>query len=236
MATENNAVKPNLADFKVLFGPPPVLRTENREHYDEMFDRMAECFKPKDVVELTLIKHLVDAMWDIKRYTRHRTVAIERWFRQSLAFQAQRTKVQDQRKKSLAYDAAERVTQSPADVARLIELEDTVEATVSDVDAIRDRTPTELEHNRALEKGIAFHEQLDKWVTSATARFNNVLEQFELYREGLGHRLRQAAEEILDAEYEEISTQPEQIAAPALASSNEGINELGTQDSSESQQ
>lgn len=234
MITERKV--PNLADFKDLFGSPPVLRTENREHYEEMFSRMTECFKPKDVLEQTLIKHLVDAMWDIKRYTRHRTVAIERWFRQSLAFQAQRTKLQDQRRKSLAYDAAERASQSPADVARLIELQNTVEAGVSDVDEILERTPTELEHNRALEKGIVFHEQLEKWITSATARFNNVLEQFELYREGLGHRLRQAAEEILDAEYEEISTQPEQFAAPALAPSNEDRNELGTQDSSESQQ
>jgi hypothetical protein len=183
-----------------------------------------------------LIKHLVDAMWDIKRYTRHRTVAIERWFRQSLAFQAQRTKLQDQRKQALAYHAAERASQSPADVARLIELQDTLEAGVSDVDEILKRTPTELEHNRALEKGIVFHDQLEKWIASATARFNSALEQFELYREGLGHRLRQAAEEILDAEYEEISTQPEQIAAPALPPANEDMNELGTQDSRESQQ
>ena len=48
-----------------------------------------------------------------------------------------------------------------------------------------------------------FQEQLDKLIASATKRFNDTLELFEHYREGLGQRLRQAAEELLKADLPE---------------------------------
>ena len=40
----------------------------------------------------------------------------------------------------------------------------------------------QFDHNRALEAGIVFHEQLDKLIASAIARRNSALEQLELYR------------------------------------------------------
>ena len=87
--------------------------------------------------------------------------------------------------------------QTPADVAHLQGLEDTILETVSDGDESLERTPTELEHNRALERGIIFHEQLDKLTSSATKRFNETLVLLEHYNEGLGRRLRQAAQKLL---------------------------------------
>ena len=59
------------------------------------------------------------------------------------------------------------------------------------------RTPTELQHNQALQESILFQEQLDKLIASSTKRFNDTLELLEHYREGLGQRLRQIAEEAL---------------------------------------
>ena len=49
-------------------------------------------------------------------------------------------------------------------------------------------------------KSILFQEQLDKLVASANKRFNDTLELFEHYREGLGQRLRRMAEEVLKAD------------------------------------
>jgi hypothetical protein len=45
---------------------------------------------------------------------------------------------------------------------------------------------------------------LDKWLTTAMVRFNKTLELFEHYREGLGQRLRQLTDQIIDAEYKEV--------------------------------
>ena len=108
------------------------------------------------------------------------------------------------------------MTGKPADIAKLVRLEDKFQTTVQDVDEIADRRPTELEHNRALEQGSAFQEQLNRWLTTAMVRFNKTLELLEHYREGLGQRLRQVVDQIIDADYNEISPRSKQITAPSL--------------------
>ena len=125
------------------------------------------CLAPADVLEWHLVSRLIDEAWFIKRYARHQTVAVERRYQQSLEFQAQRVKTQNARKETLANSLAERMTRRPPEVADLLHLEEKVLETPAEFDEILQRTPTELQHNRALEKSIIFQEQLDKLVASA---------------------------------------------------------------------
>jgi hypothetical protein len=74
---------------KAFFGPPPVLSTEQPEQFEELFRRMIACLKPRDTVELILIRHFVYAVWEIERLTRYGTVSIERWYRESLQLRTQ---------------------------------------------------------------------------------------------------------------------------------------------------
>jgi hypothetical protein len=198
-----------------MFGPPPVLRSESHVQYLAIFDCYIEHFDPQDVLEVTLITHLVNDVWLIKRYLRHQTLGIERWHQQSLAFQTQRYQSQDARERH-ATEKAEARTLKPADITELVHLEDSFDTAIKDVDEIIDRRPAELEHDHALEQGSAFQEQLDRWVTTAMVRFNKTLELLEHYREGLGQRLRQVVDQIIDADYNEISPRSKQITAPSL--------------------
>ena len=59
------------------------------------------------------------------------------------------------------------MTRRPSEVADLLHLEEKVLQTPAEFDEILQRTPTELQHNRALEKSMLFQEQLDKLVASA---------------------------------------------------------------------
>ena len=157
-----------------------------------------DCLGPEDVVQWYLVDRLVENAWLIKRYSRHQTVAVERWYRQSREFQALRMKLQKEEKRR-PHELSRRQDERDllADLAHLQYLEDTILKTVSDGDEILERTPTELEHNRALGNGIVFHEQLDKLTSNATKRFNETLVLLEHYNEGLGRRLRQAARKLL---------------------------------------
>jgi len=213
--------KRGLKTMRAMFGPPPVLRTESHVQYKALFDRYMELFQPEDILELTLIMHLVNDLWLIKRYMRHQTLGIERWHQQSLGFQTQRQRSQDARKEHRAREKAEAMTLKPNDIAKLVHLEDNIETVVSDIDEIADRRPAELEHNHALEQGSAFQEQLDKWRTTAMARFYKTVELFEHYRQGLGQRLRQVADQIIDAEYKEVDADCAQVPAPPLAPSDQ---------------
>jgi hypothetical protein len=86
------------AEQKNLFGPPPLLSSENGDHYNELWTRLATCLNPRDFMEELLVKTVVDATWLTQRYVRHQTLAIERRFRQNLEFQAKRSKDIKQRR------------------------------------------------------------------------------------------------------------------------------------------
>jgi hypothetical protein len=214
--------KRDLAALEVQSGPTPVLRTEDQVLYNGIRARFMDCLTPKDVIEWHLVSRLIDEAWFIKRYTRHQTVAVERWYQQSLEFQAQRSKAQSARKETLANSLAKRMTQCPPEVADLLHLEEKVLDTPAEHDEILRRTPTELHHNRALEESMVFQEQLDKLIASATKRFNDTLELFEHYRESLGQRLRRVSEEVLkaDGSPHDGGGSP-QIAGPSIVPSEE---------------
>ena len=137
---------------------------------------------------------------------------------------------------AVAKELAAKENLKPADIAHLLELSDTVEESVGDVDRILERKLTELEHNRSLEKGIGFQLQMDALRKSATVLRNESLMMLENYRTGLGYQVAEVADKIIDAEYAKLEAIPEKIPAPPLAPSNEESNELGTQDASEPNQ
>jgi hypothetical protein len=208
-----------LAELRDLLGPPPVLSTENVEAYDEILVRLMQCFVPADFMEQMLIKQLADWTWDMKRYTRHKTLAIERKFRQVREFQAKRAKAVAQNREAQARGLARGNGYPPNELGRMLELEDVVDSSVQDVDEILNRPPVELDHARALEGAIGYQEQLDKLLNAAVARRDDVLEQLERYRYGLGRRLRKASDDIIEAS----DAQPEskQVSVPLAPPSSE---------------
>jgi hypothetical protein len=95
------------------------------------------------------------------------------------------------------------------------------DGTCRDVGEIVEQRPSELAHNRALELGSTFQEQLDKWINSAMARFYKTLDVLEEYRAGSGDRLGRLTDQIIDAECKEVVTQ--EVAAPTLAAPEQPV-------------
>ena len=145
-----------------------------------------------------------------------RALAIERRARQLREFQAKRAKALAQMKPegSQPYPANE--------LGRMDELEDKIEDTVNDVDAILDKPMAELDHARALEKGVVYHLQLDQLLNTAIARRDDALEQLDRYRRGSGKRLRKASDEIIDAEFNDVAQESKDLAPPLVPSSEGG--------------
>jgi hypothetical protein len=200
-----------------LLGAPPVLRTEDPKQYEAMFNQFLHCFEPEDFFELMELKKMVDAGWHIKRYTRHKTLTVERWYQQSLEFQVQRLRSQNAKREALARNQAEPVAQGREDIAAVTQLEENALDTVKDVDEILKRVPTEIEHNRALEKSLDIQEKFEKLIISETVRFNKALETFEHYRLVLAPGLRTRAEQIVEqADYTIVDDGVPKIASPSI--------------------
>ncbi len=209
--------KAQLREFSALLGSAPVLTTESENNYTEIWQKLVESIAPADFMELLLVRQVQNETWKIMRYSRHQTIAIERRFRQSEEFQTRRRNEQLVKRNALAEQFAEKTGRPASEFSQLLRLENVVSSVLEEVDDILERTPSEFDHNHALEQGIVFEEQLDRLINSALRRRNDALEQLEIYRHGLGKRWRDISDGIIDAEMTEISEPAKQIVAPGLA-------------------
>jgi hypothetical protein len=207
--------KSQLDEFSAFLGSPPVLSSESEGHYNAIWEKLIERFAPQDLMELFFVRQVQNETWKVLRYTRHQTLALERRVRQSLEFQARRKKDRITRREELVKEFAEKAARPVSDFSRLLELERAFDSSVIEVDDILERTPTELEHNKALEACILLEERLDRLINSALRRRNEAIEQLEFYGEGLGRNWRQVSDKIIDAEATEVN-KLKQIKQPLI--------------------
>jgi hypothetical protein len=204
--TESTAT--DLDELKKLFGPPPVLSSESTGTYYAIMAAFVKCFAPGDFMVQMFMKDLTDSTWEVMRYTRHKTLAMERKYRQGLEYKAARVKEAAERKRLAAPVKKDDEDCTPGE-KRSFELVEVFESTVDDQKKILDTPPTELDHARALQDGIEYYERLDALLGEAIARRNDVLEQIGLYRQVLSDQLRRVSDDIIDAEFSE--TKPEEV-------------------------
>ena len=234
METKKNVAlsEAEMLRFLDLLGSPPVLSSENPEHFKEIFRLVAACVKPQNMIEVMNLWHYTCASWFIKRYLRHATLAIERHAAQISAFHAARAALRQQRKSSLERVEVQKLTEAPADVARLVRLENNIDATVGDVDVILDTA--ERDQNRALQQGIALQEQLNTLIISQAAIRNDALQQLEMFRVGLGQLASEATDKVIEAECKEVCDLPHENEAPSIApSGDENSHDVEQQNRSE---
>ena len=207
---------PTPAELQAMLGPPLVLSTESEAHFNKVFDQLIAAVKPQDMVEAILIRDFAVASWEINRYTRQRTLSLERGFKQNLEFQAQRIKSHRARQQGLATNLAEHMSRGPADIAHLTRLEEKVEDLPDEVAEILSRTPSELDHSHALEKTVAFHKDVEFLIVSLTKRRNEALHMLELYRAGLGKHVDKEMAEIVEGEYRVVEESAQAMDSPPL--------------------
>jgi hypothetical protein len=195
-----------LAQLRDLFGPPPVLSSENLKAYEEMLRRFIECFQPQDFFETVLMKDVTDGTWEGARCSRHKVLLLDRRYRDRREAEAKRRKESAQNKAELARRIAASKGEPP------IEPVEALDHLVAECDAILVEPATELEHNRLLEVNLVHFEKLDRVQIVALAKRNKALEQLEWYREGLGRRLRTVSDDFI-AEHAGAGAAPPQIAA-----------------------
>jgi hypothetical protein len=224
--------KPETASLAEILGPPPLLTGESAEHYKTLLNRVADSFgaADDDIILTILSKRFADSFWEEARYRRQRAVSIDRAVRRSLAFQAERKKKQKERRAAAIGKIAEKLGQPRNEFVAMIEREVIIESTIEDIDEILDRTPSELEHNRALEATILLQGQFDVLINSAERRQDGALELVDRYQ-ALKQRRKPAKE--IEGQFEEIRTVPEITAAALLTPPNENANDVGTKNSGE---
>jgi hypothetical protein len=199
-----------IAAWWAMFGPPPVLSSENSVGYDNLRNACVAYYRPTDARHWAWIRELVDTQWEILRHLRYRTAAIE-WSHKKW-IHGRRTVVQQnlQKPRDEIRDLLHYVGDSQIALNRVASIKSYIANLEAGLEKLAQ--PDDDKHNLALQRQAKYVEKIDKWLKNATARRNNLLKILEFYC-----RLIDRRTEIPAAHYNELKqNELKQVTAPAL--------------------
>jgi hypothetical protein len=215
-----------IAALLVVFGPPPVLSSEDKEGYATLLKGHIAFYRPTHPMVVSLIKQLVDTEWEIFRFIRNRSEAIERRFRiWRNGWVAELERKNKERKQHL--ESLESYTNAQRQV--IYQVEKTIKDTETRIKDLATRDATVGQHNAEMEAASDFLDRVDKYLTTATARQNNLLQLLEYYCGPADQR-----SEVAEAEFKEVQPQEvKQIATPPVAPPEVVADDVTAQNHSE---
>jgi hypothetical protein len=166
-----------------------LLENEDAAAYDEVFARISAVVKPADFLEEIWVRDVVALVWEAFRLRRLKTCLLETGTPRGLA----------------------RVFSSFLPHARVNEL-----ATgwarrdgdrIKQVEGLLDQTGLTVEHIMAetLADRIDDIERIDRMIASAEQRRSAMLREIDRHRASLAARLRLASDEVVQAEFEDVT-------------------------------
>ena len=175
--------------------PAPLLPGEAEVDYIGVAARIVAAAQPTDAIEEFLTRDVIDLTWEILRLRRVKAGLL----RTSTSSGVSRVMVNlgyDERK---GFGSARRLGESWATGDKSAKNEVTAALEKAQL-SIEDVTA------EALESKIDSFERLDRMLSSAEARRNNALREIDRHREALGAAMRQAVDEVQDAEFRDVET------------------------------
>jgi hypothetical protein len=201
-----------IAALLAKFGPAPVLSSEDKEGYAALLNGHIAFYRPAHPMVVFLIKQLAETQWEIFRFTRNRSVSIERryliWRDDRIAQLERKNKERKQHLKTLNdFTNAQRQA--------IYQVELTIKKTETAIKELATRGAAPIEENVVIEQAGDFLDKSDKWLITAMARQNNLLQLLEYHCGPADQR-----NEVPEVEFKEVQD-VKQIAAPPIAPTEE---------------
>lgn len=117
-----------------ILGPIPTLSSEDCERAENLYQTIVASLMPQDFVELISVRDVACETILIERYRANQTLAIERAALTTQQHRQERAKLRNERRDQQLKKVAERLGQTPADIAELIALERDVEEVSDDLE------------------------------------------------------------------------------------------------------
>jgi hypothetical protein len=184
-----------LPDIWKPFGPGPVLSTEDRKAYEEMRWRLTHTLQlGDDFIEIMLAGTVINLTWEKLRYVRLKKALIELAHHKRLVLEAKDIELAAPIHHIMRVREAKKAGKpvpEPEDVSHRVK-------------ALWDRPPALIEHAQAMQDCLDDFERLDKLDIAVEVRLRAALGDLERYRNGLGRQLRQAIQQVIDGEANEL--------------------------------
>jgi len=171
--------------------PAPLLPGEQEADYANLIARIVAVAQPRDAIEELLTRDVIDLSWEILRLRRMKSGLL----RASIGVGIGRV----MRSLGMGYSHANELGPSWAAGEKRAHVE---------VAAALRKAQLSIEDVMAetLDSKIDSFERFDRMLASSEARRNNALREIDRHREALGADLRQAIDEVQDAEFRDVET------------------------------
>jgi hypothetical protein len=223
-------------EITVLFDPPPVLDDDAASRYSLIFMGFAHVVQPQDFIEWMFVRDLADHGCEISWLRQLRVSMIVRVKGDFMAAQHQElwppceaeiNKLEDRINSDLS-DKIRQLGCEPhklkAETKKLVmEAQGRLNAETSKLKPVKELEELLRLINRQFkavdlyEAWIEPYERVGKLLQIAEQKFENALRRIDEYKHGLGKRLRKAADEIIEGEFEEEHDPGQMQASPATA-------------------
>jgi hypothetical protein len=207
--------------YMAMFGPPPVLSTEDPKAFEELSLNLVRCHKPRDFQSFLFVWEIAVDTWNVRRCTLHGTITIDRSLRARTENQVTAERQMKAQYEKALRDKAKKYSQSPRDVAELAALQEMVDNRAARIDAILDRQPNDIDINIAFRGSVKFLHDLDHLHNSADRRRYGKYVLLEKHGAVLD-RSAQETDKVVDAEFQEVEA--ETVGLPQVTTAAE-INE-----------
>jgi hypothetical protein len=192
--------------YMAMFGPSPVLSTEDPKAFEELFLNLGRCHRPRDFQSLLLVWEIAVDTWNVRRCTLHGTITIDRSLRARTENEVKAERFTKAQYEKALRDKAQKFSQSPRDVAELAELQVMVDGRAARIDAILDRQPNDTDINIAFGSNVKFLHDLDQLHNSADRRRYGKYVLLERHSAILDRSERQT-DKVVDAEFQEVEAE-----------------------------
>jgi hypothetical protein len=171
--------------------PAPLLPGEQEADYAEFALAIVKAAHPKDAIEDLLTRDVIDLSWEVLRLRRLKAGLLRGGISSSIYQVMCRLGYEDDFAGELAADWAAGKKAAQKTVAAALQK---AQLTMEDVMA------------ETLEGKIDSFERFDRLLASWEARRNNALREIDRHRLALGAAVRQAIDEVEDAEFRDLET------------------------------
>ena len=204
----------NLVPDKVIASAEPpemaepllalLLEHEDPAAYDDIFDRISAVVKPADFLEEIWVCDVVALVWEAFRLRRLKTCLVETGATRGL------DRVISSCLPSLTFWTVDKIVDGWArrDGER-----------VAQVKGVLDQNGLTMEHvvAESLASRIEDIERIDRMIASAEQRRSAMLREVDRHRASLASRLRLASDEVVEAEFEDVTPSRAQKVRPQKA-------------------
>jgi hypothetical protein len=192
--------------YMAMFGPPPILSTEDPKAFEDLSLNLVRCHKPRDFQSLLLVWEIAVETWNARRCALHGTITIDRSLRARSESEVKAERIMKAQYEKALSDKAKKFSQSPHEVAELAELQEMVDNRAARIDAILDRQPNDVDINIAFRSNAKFLHDLDQLHNSADRRRYGKYVLLEKHCAVLD-RSTQENDKVVDVEFQEVEAE-----------------------------